>query len=93
MPNPEAGGSPDGAPRNRSGRWKAEDAKVVLEALKQSGLSVKDFSRQQGLDAQRVYLWRRRLMASPATPTRFEEVTVRQQAPGAELDPELSKRT
>jgi len=42
-------------------RWTEDDAAAALAALKQSGLSVAIFAAREGLDAQRIYVWRRRL--------------------------------
>lgn len=42
-------------------RWTEDDARSVLTAQEASGLSVVAFAAREGLDAQRVYAWRRRL--------------------------------
>jgi transposase-like protein len=42
-------------------RWTEADAVAALAALKQSGLSVALFAAREGLDAQRLYVWRRKL--------------------------------
>jgi len=55
-------------------RWSADDARKVLAALDRSGQSVSAFASEHGLDAQRVYLWRRRL--GEAEPTTFRELAV-----------------
>ena len=55
-------------------RWSESDARVVLEALDASGLPISRFAEREGLDAQRVYLWRRRLAASSTTSAPFVEV-------------------
>ena len=47
-------------------RWKASDARTVLEAHRQSGLSLTAFARRRGLTLQRLILWRKRL-ASPSS--------------------------
>lgn len=47
-------------------RWSAADARLVLDALGSSGLRVPEFSRQHGVDPQRLYVWRRRLDARAA---------------------------
>lgn len=57
-------------------RWSEGDAREVLEALERSGEPVAVFAAAHGLDAQRVYMWRRRLGAS-AEHTRFRELVVR----------------
>jgi transposase-like protein len=59
-------------------RWTAADARVVLETLAESGLSVPAFARREGLDPQRLRRWRQQLAGSPkascATPPRFVEL-------------------
>jgi transposase-like protein len=45
-------------------RWTEEDATAALAALRQSGLSVALFAAREGLVAQRLYVWRRRLEPS-----------------------------
>lgn len=45
-------------------RWTRADARTVLEAMDRSGLGVAAFAAREGLDAQRVYFWRRRLRAT-----------------------------
>jgi transposase-like protein len=42
-------------------RWTAEEAREALEAQSRSGLSVGRFARQEGIAAQRLYWWSRRL--------------------------------
>jgi hypothetical protein len=56
-------------------RWTEQDARNVLGALQRSGKPVSVFAAEQGLDPQRVYLWRRRL--GKAEPTTFQELAVR----------------
>jgi transposase-like protein len=63
------------SPFNRP-RWSEADAREVLAALERSGRPVSVFAAEHGLDAQRVYLWRRRLGAS-AESTPFQELLVR----------------
>lgn len=60
-------------------RWNAEDAREVLAALDRSGQAVSTFAVDHGLDAQRLYLWRRRLRAGSAGAERstFRELIVR----------------
>ena len=60
-------------------RWTSSDARLVLKAQVASGLSVNAFAARQGLDAQRLYFWKRRLEAElehAPTPT-FVEVMPR----------------
>lgn len=57
-------------------RWSEEDARIVVEAAEKSGLSLAAFCARLGLDAQRVYRWRRALGDRESAPeaVRFEEV-------------------
>jgi transposase-like protein len=59
-------------------RWNEADAREVLAALDRSGKPVSAFAAEHGLDAQRVYLWRRRL--GGAERTMFQELVVRPSA-------------
>ena len=40
-------------------------ARLILDSLTSTGLSVPQFSREYGVDPQRLYVWRRRLGADP----------------------------
>src|SRR5580700_1450477 len=62
-------------------RWTAEVAREALSALAESGLSVSAFAAREGLDAQRLYGWRRRLGPSVVAPQSFVEVTSATVAP------------
>ena len=42
-------------------RWTVADARAALAGLDESGLSLNAFAVRQGIDAQRLYYWRRRL--------------------------------
>jgi transposase-like protein len=53
-------------------RWTVDDAKEALAAQEQSGLTLRAFATREGLEAQRLERWRRRL-AEDAAPA-FEEV-------------------
>jgi hypothetical protein len=55
-------------------RWREADARVVLEALDASGLPISRFAEQEGLVAQRVYQWHRRLASSSTQSAPFVEV-------------------
>jgi transposase-like protein len=61
-------------------RWTAEDAKQVLTALDRSGLSPGAFAAREGLDAQRLWRWRRKL-GTPTAPA-FEEIVRHDAASG-----------
>jgi transposase-like protein len=63
----------------RRRRWTAEDAKQALAALAQSGLELSAFATREGLDAQRLWRWRRQL-AAPAAMA-FEEIVPRDATP------------
>jgi hypothetical protein len=59
-------------------RWTAEEARRVLDALSESGLSVAAFAARYGLQAQRLYLWQRKLSAEVprnAQSTAFIEIS------------------
>ena len=47
-----------------SRRWTEADARVVIDALSASGMSIAAFAKHKGLDEERVYRWRRRLAAA-----------------------------
>ena len=55
-------------------RWTVADARAALAALAISGLSVSAFAARRGLDAQRLYIRRRRLAgeASSTSPAFIE---------------------
>jgi transposase-like protein len=61
------------AGQKRSARWSAQQARKVIDAQVASGLSVHSFARREGIDAERVYRWKRRLTANTSVPT-FVEV-------------------
>ena len=65
-------------------RWTAEDARQALTALKQSGLSPSAFATREGLDAQRLWRWRRQL--GTTTATAFEEIVRHDAAPGLDRE-------
>jgi hypothetical protein len=50
-------------------QWKAEDARRVLGAWKESGESMAGFAYRHGLNAQRIAWWRDRLPAPTPSPT------------------------
>jgi len=56
-------------------RWTVEVARAALSALAASGLSVAAFAAREGLDAQRLYGWRRRLGPPESVSPSFVEVT------------------
>jgi transposase-like protein len=56
----------------RARRWCKEIAKSVLEEQSASGMSVAEFARLRGIDAQRLYCWRRRLSSESGANTFLE---------------------
>lgn len=42
-------------------RWTDADAHAVLDAARDSGVSLAAFAAREGFDPQRLYFWRRRL--------------------------------
>jgi hypothetical protein len=58
-----------------SRRWTEREARAALSALASSGLSQSAFAAREGLDVQRLRLWRRKLGESSAP--RFIEVRPR----------------
>ncbi len=60
-------------------RWRAVDAQAVLERWRRSELSLAAFADQEGLQLQRLAVWRRRLDAEPLA---FREIAVRSTAAG-----------
>lgn len=60
--------------------WTKDEAQRVIEAWKASGLTVFAFAHKAGLATDRVYRWRRRLVATPgrsgAIVTRHKPPTV-----------------
>ena len=56
-------------------RWTVLEARAVLAALASSGLSQNAFAAREGLDTQRLSVWRRKLrVAITAPPPSFVEV-------------------
>jgi transposase-like protein len=66
-------------------RWSQEEAREVLAALERSGQSVGAFAAAHGLVPQRLYCWRRRLVAG-AEATTFEEVLIGSRSGGGASD-------
>ena len=69
-------------------RWTEEDARNALKALHESGKPVSVFAAEHGIDAQRLYSWRRRL--GGAERTTFQELVVRAPALRSVADAESS---
>src|SRR5262249_27963556 len=57
-------------PRKRSRRWTPADARAVFVEQAASGLSLNAFAEREGIDAWRLYRWRRRLDERTAPATR-----------------------
>jgi hypothetical protein len=69
-------------------RWTERDARAVLAALDRSGKTLAAFCAERGLDAQRMYYWRRRLAGGEGTT--FQELIVRpvhDRSPGGDEEP------
>jgi hypothetical protein len=62
------------APYVTRSRWTADDARGALSALASSGLSVPAFALREGLDPQRLYLWRRKFAGEPVGGPGFVEL-------------------
>lgn len=66
----------------RSSRWSPATAAAALGALKESGESVAAFAARHGVDAHRLYDWRRRLRdGGEPSRTSFVEIVARAAAP------------
>ena len=61
-------------PKKRRARWSAEEARRVVAEQMSSGLSVGKFAEREGLDAERLYRWKRILAAGAVTTPAFVEV-------------------
>lgn len=48
-------------PKKRSSPWSIADARAVFVEQAASGLSLREFARREGIDAGRLYRWRREL--------------------------------
>jgi len=59
-----------------SRRWTESEGRAALAALASSGLSQNAFAAREGLDPQRLRLWRRKLGETPVL-SRFVEVRPR----------------
>jgi transposase-like protein len=80
------------ATRLRRRRWTSKEAKKVLEAQAESGLTVSAFAAREGLSAHRLFRWRRYFGASTPKPPAFEEIVAVKAAPLL-ADPALSADT
>lgn len=64
----------------RQRRWSATEARVALDAVARSGLTIARFAREHDVDYQRLNTWRRRLSSTldtavlPAPPLQFVEL-------------------
>jgi len=52
----------------RQSRWSPADARLVLDAVADTGRSFLEFARSHEVDVQRLYAWRRRLASPPVDP-------------------------
>ena len=61
-------------PIERRRRWTHEQARAMLHAQAASGLSMRAYAKRQGLDPQRLYLWRQKLQRSESPRVRLVEI-------------------
>ena len=54
-------------------KWTRVDGERLVAAWQQSGLSIREFARQHGIDAQRVQWWKRRIIGVAGETKRREE--------------------
>lgn len=52
------------APYLKRRRWRAHDARAALDAAASTGLSVSEFAKREGLVAERLSRWQRRLLGN-----------------------------
>ena len=55
-------------------RWRAEDARIVVEAWLSSGESVSDFAMRHGLRGERISRWASRIQKRERDVLRFHQV-------------------
>lgn len=60
--------------KKRRARWSADEARRVIGEQMSSGLSVSKFAEREGLDAERLYRWKRILAEGTVTTPAFVEV-------------------
>jgi transposase-like protein len=61
--------------KKKNAHWKEAHARQLLEHAEKHNLSIAELAREQGVDARRIYWWRKRLQATPAPkPPTFVEV-------------------
>jgi hypothetical protein len=58
-------------------RWSETEARLVLDAVAASGLTIADFARGYRVQAQRLYVWQRRLARATSTPSTVPAPPVR----------------
>ena len=59
-----------------TGRWSQAQASWVVGELGRSGLGVKEFALQHGINAPRIYYWRERLEVAEGSVPQLVEVQV-----------------
>ena len=57
-------------------RWRAADARVVVEAWQRSGESVSEFARRHGLRGERISRWASRIQNRERNGVSFHQVRV-----------------
>jgi transposase-like protein len=77
---------------SRASRWTPAQARLVIERIARSGVTVKQYADEHGLGVERLYRWKRRLQeARPGADAaaRFAEVTIRPSPPAKAIEIEL----
>jgi hypothetical protein len=59
--------------------WREADARAVLEAWRESGETITEYARNQGIHAERLARWERKLRTLAAQAVSFHPVRVRGQ--------------
>jgi hypothetical protein len=75
--------------------WREDDARVIVEAWRQSGDPISGFAQRLGIDWRRVSRWARRLKDRPTEAVRFVPVQVandRRDGSGGSIEIELDRR-
>ena len=57
--------------------WTEDDARQVLARGEREGKSITALAREQGVSAQKLYWWKKRLRGEAPSPSSFVEVSIR----------------
>jgi transposase-like protein len=63
--------------------WREADARVVVEAWRDSGERLSGFARRHGVDPRRLARWVKRLPGAEGNAVRFHRVRLVERGPGA----------